>query len=303
MPGTPKSPVELVVGADGLIGAALLRHLQAAGRDVVGTSRRPTRDRACQHLDLAAVPETWAGPDVSVAYLCAAISRLEDCRRDPHAAALVNVQGTVRLAELLTARGAFVVFLSTNHVFDGARPKRKIDEPTSPCNEYGRQKAEAERRLLQLPGVAVLRSTKVLGAANPLFAGWFTGLAQGRRIHPFCDMVMAPVPVETACLVSQKLGESRRPGVWHLSGDRDVSYAEAAYWGAGILGADTALIEPVTTRSILRDAEEPARYTALDIDPLPELLGVTVPDVATSVCDAFRRLAATAFATPLKLSA
>jgi dTDP-4-dehydrorhamnose reductase len=315
MPAMPKSPVELVeavgcvkrtaeasgafhapyselvVGADSAIGAALLRRLQADGRPVVGTSRRPNRDRTCQYLDLAEVPEVWAGPDVSVVYLCAALARLEDCRRDPLGSAHVNVTGTVRLAEQLTARGAFVVFLSTNHVFDGTRPHRKIDEPTSPCNEYGRQKAEAERRLLQLPGVAVVRLTKVLGEANPLFAGWLAGLAQGRRIQPFCDMVMAPVPLETVTAVLQRLGERRRAGVWHLSGERDVSYAEAARWGARVIGADAGLIEPVTTRLALPSAEEPARHTTLDIDLLPELLGVAVPDVATSVCDAFRRLA------------
>jgi dTDP-4-dehydrorhamnose reductase len=288
MPALPKSMVELVVGADSAIGAALLRRLQAAGRPVVGTSRRPDRDRTLHYLDLAAVPETWTGPDVSVAYLCAALARVEDCRRDPVGSARVNVIGITRLAEQLAATGAFVVFLSTNHVFDGTRPGRKIDEATSPANEYGRQKAEAERRLPALPGAAVMRLTKVLAEPNPLFAGWLADLVQGRRIHPFSDMVMAPVPLDTVVSALTRLGEVRRAGIWHLSGERDVSYAEAALWGARIIGAEASLIEPVTTKMALPNAEAPARHTTLDVGPLTALLGVTVPDVVTTVCDAFR---------------
>src|SRR5437016_3263455 len=136
--------VELVVGADGMIGGALLRRLHAAGRPALGTSRRPDAGQGLMSLDLAAPPDKWDGPLVAVAYVCAAVTRLEACRRDPHGAARVNVDGTVRLARLLAGQGAFVVFLSTNHVFDGTRPYRPPHEATCPLNEYGRQKAMAE---------------------------------------------------------------------------------------------------------------------------------------------------------------
>ena len=298
MAAFPKSPVELVVGADSGIGAALLRRLQASGRPVVGTSRRPGRDRALNYLDLAEVPESWTGPDVSVAYLCAAIARIEDCRRDPVGSALVNVAGITRLAEQLgSARSDGRFSVHESRVRRDCRPSRKIDEPTSPANEYGRQKAEAERRILAIQGAAVVRLTKVLGEDNPLFAGWLTDLARGRAIHPFSDMVMAPVPLDTVVTALQRLGESRRAGVWHLSGERDMTYAEAAQWGARVIGADRTLIEPVTMQSVLTAGEVPARHTTLDRGPLSELLGVAVPDVATSVCDAFRRLGAKALPT------
>jgi len=279
------APVELVVGADSTIGGELLRSLKADGRPALGTSRRPGRPG--MYLDLADPPQRWQGPPVAVAYLCAAVTRLDDCQRDPQGTARVNVAGTLHLAQLLASQGASLVFLSTNHVFDGARPFRRIDEEVSPLNEYGRQKAEAERCLRMLGQTAILRLTKVLGGPNPLFAGWARSLVRGERIRPFHDLVVAPVPLHCVCSVLRQLGAEQRSGIWHLSGDRDLSYAEAAFLGASVLGANSKLIEPTAMRS-QPHAEQSPRYTTLDVSPLPQALGVNVPDVTTTVREAFR---------------
>ncbi len=227
---------------------------------------------------------------MSVAYLCAGVTRLDDCQRDPHGTAGVNVAGTMQLAQLLAAQGAFIVFLSTNHVFDGTRPFRRIEEPVSPLNEYGRQKAEGERCLGLLGRTAILRLTKVLGGPNPLFAGWARSLVRGERIRPFHDLVMAPVPLHSVCRVLRQLGAEQRCGIWHLSGDRDISYAEAAFLGAKVLGANAKLIEPTAMRALPRTEQLP-RFTTLDVSPLPEMLAETIPDVTMTIREAFRALA------------
>lgn len=280
------TPVALVIGADSMIGGELLRRLQAAGRPARGTSRKNVGPNL--YLDLAAPPERWEGPAVSVAYFCAAITQLGPCKKDPEGTRKINVEGTLHLARLLANQGAFLVFLSTNLVFDGTRPYRRIDEPTLPQNEYGRQKAEAERGILKLGQAAILRLTKVFRGSYPLFAGWADKLLQGQQTKAFEDMVLAPVPRSCVCTVLEKLGDSRREGIWHLSGDRDISYAEAATLGASVLGVSERLVEAVPMRSVLPNDEPPPRYTTLDVSPLPEELGVTIPTVTETVLEAFR---------------
>ena len=114
----------------------------------------------------------------------------------------VNVTGTVALVERLVSQGAFVVHLSSAHVFDGTRPHRREHDQTCPVTEYGTQKADAERSILKLgDSVAVVRFAKIVGPTDPLFGGWATSLSAGQPISPFSDMTMSPVPL--SCAVSR----------------------------------------------------------------------------------------------------
>jgi dTDP-4-dehydrorhamnose reductase len=250
-----------------MIGAALARGLRAAGRRVLATSRRATPGAEVMRVDLDSPPTVWDGPPVSAAYLCAAVTRLDACRRDPAGAARVNVDGATRLARLLAGQGAYVVYLSTNHVFDGTRPYRRPDEPTCPLNEYGRQKAAAEERILRLgESAAVLRLTKVLGERVALFDAWMEALRSGERVRPYSDLSMAPVPLPAVMACLARLGRLRLPGVHHLSGNRDVSYAAVARAAAALAGADGKLVAPVAVRAADPGADPPPRYTTLAVE-------------------------------------
>ena len=142
----------LIVGADGLLGGTLRRHLQRAGHEVAATSLLSVPDsQNVLHLDLTQPPETWPElPACRAVVLCAAITSLEQCRANPAGTRLVNVTRTLALLEGLAQKGTFVVFISSNLVFDGSKPGRQADEPVCPRTEYGRQKAEAEAALLRL---------------------------------------------------------------------------------------------------------------------------------------------------------
>ena len=60
---------------------------------------------------------TWEPPPgTSTVYLCAAVSQIDACERDPSGSARINVENTIAVAERCAAAGAFVVFLSTTMV-------------------------------------------------------------------------------------------------------------------------------------------------------------------------------------------
>jgi dTDP-4-dehydrorhamnose reductase len=237
----------LVVGGDGVLGAALVDALIAAGRDVVATTRRapPTPGRLL--LDLAAPLVDWpALPRVACAWLCAAVTSQAACERDPQGSWRVNVEQTVALAERLARDGARVVFLSTSQVFDGSRARRTPADPPSPLTEYGRQKAAAEARLRAALGsrLVIARLTKVVAPDAPLFRGWLTALRRGETIRAFTDLRCAPLPLAWVAQALVRLGAQPVAGIVHLSGERDVSYHEAACHLARRLGVDPALVQP-----------------------------------------------------------
>ena len=241
----------LVIGGNGLIGAALYQRLTQTGESVIATTRQMTlMSAATIYLDLSE-PNTWQIPaENRVAYVCAAISRYSDCHADPGRSRLVNVTNTTRLVRYLVESGCFVVFVSSNSVFDGKSPYRKITDPVDPQTEYGRQKAEVEAQISELGDrVCILRVSKVFPKNPRLLMDWIAQLRDGMIIRPFEDLTCAPVPLETVSECLMRLGSTEKPGIWHLSGDRDVSYAELASELAVRSNLDRSLIQPESVKT------------------------------------------------------
>jgi dTDP-4-dehydrorhamnose reductase len=269
----------LIVGADGLVGRALFHALQRRGMPVTGTSRRGAADESRLFLDLSGPEEAWNWPPTTAAaVLCAGITRQEACRQDPLGSARINVHRTVALARRLVDEGAFVVFLSTNQVFDGTVPHRPGGDQTCPLTEYGRQKADSERQLLALGGqVAVVRFTKILGPCPPLLQGWQDSLRHGEVIRPFADMVMAPVGLGFSAEVLRRVVSLRSSGILQVSAQEDLSYAQVGHYLARHLRVDPALVRPVTAAAVGVSPETVPRHTTLDTSRLAGELGLQAP--------------------------
>jgi len=266
----------LVVGASGLIGRGLVARLRAEGRPVVATSRRD--EPGMPRLDLSADLSGWAPPQsVAVAYLCAAMTSLEQCRVHPRESYAVNVTGTMTIARALSRQGTLVVFPSSNLVFDGSVPYQRAEATTCPRTEYGRQKAEVERQLRELPHICVVRFTKVLGPATPLLTQWSESLRRNEVVQPFLDMVMAPVSVRLAVDVLCRIGQRRIEGLLQVSGSRDVAYAEAAVRLASRLQANRTLVQPRKVADAGLHLEHVPTHTTLDCSRMATELGLQPP--------------------------
>ncbi len=280
----------LIVGSDSFVGRALMAYLQQSGEPVLGTTRRhETVDEAHLYLNLAEGLGEWQCPQpVAIAIVCAGVTKLEACQRDPVTTARVNVQATTALVKKLVTKGVFVIYLSTNQVFDGAKPHRLPDDPVSPVTVYGRQKAEAERQISQWgDSVAIVRFTKILEPKPPLFIEWAESLKHGKIIHPFSDMFMAPIPLSCAVSVLRLVADRRLPGTLQVSGESDVSYAEAALLGTRLLKADPNRVQPVKASESGRFTEPLPTHTTLNIDRLKSALGITPPVIRWTIETAF----------------
>ena len=263
--------VTLVVGADGLIGRALAEHLVLAGKQVIETTRQPdTVAERRTFLDLSENISNWRPPcHISVAYICAAVSSIEYCRKFAAQSAIVNVHNTVELVRTLVKSGTFVIFPSTNLVYDGSIPFRKAEDPVCPITEYGKQKAETERQLLSLgKSISVVRFTKILSPKIPLFEGWVKALNNDEAIHPFSDMIMAPVSLAFAVDVLCRVGESSLSGVLQVSGDKDTTYEQVAMHIVEHFSCKSSLIQAVKSIEVYPGAEAIPKHTTLDTSRL-----------------------------------
>ncbi len=239
----------LVVGSTGTIGSQLSTYLSQNGVEVFATSRNATRDKNSIHLDLADI-----SPVVDVikkqkmfdgAVLCAAVTNLQECKRNPKATSQINVKSQITLAKsLLHAGTKKIVCLSSSRVFDGKSANTNRFVNYSFTTEYGRQKAEAETELLKLgQAVRVIRLTKVLSEDNSFLKEWVSSLRVGQEIMAFVDVMISPVTLDDTVKVISEVVESEFEPVTQFSATDEVSYFDVARFVAKFLQVDVNLVK------------------------------------------------------------
>jgi dTDP-4-dehydrorhamnose reductase len=204
----------LVTGGSGYLGRELVRRAREAGWDVDAT-RVEVRDRDLVRRQLRAVR-----PDavVHTAY-----------RQDGAEAWSINVDGSEVVAAAAREAGARLVHLSTDVVFDGrlGRPYREND-PLCPCTEYGRSKAEAERRAAAAhPGALVVRTSLIYGGPG-VEPSRHELAARDPEFTFYEDEIRCPVQVGDLAAALVELVAADLAGPLHVAGPDRLSRADFA---------------------------------------------------------------------------
>lgn len=244
--------VILIIGGDSSIGRYLADKLESSAKKVWRTTRRNnTGSEQYLYLDLSSDISLFELPQekIDVAVFCAAITSKEQCFLEPELTRRVNVENTLALASRLMKNGTFVIFLSTNAVFDGSYPFVKVDDTVNPITEYGKQKAKVEKQIVALgKNLAIIRLSKVMSPNNILFQHWIRDLMNNKNITPFSDMYFSPISIDIAINVICIVINSKLKGIFHAPAKENISYAEAAYFIAKMINADNSLIHPISMK-------------------------------------------------------
>ncbi len=244
----------LLTGAGGLLGGELARLLAARHALTALVGRRPAPlGLDARRADLAE-PEALAAlldelrPEVLVH--AAALADPDACERDPARASLVNSLACGELARLCRARRCRLVLLSTDLVFDGARPWAREDRPARPLQAYGRSKLEGERLALEAwPETAVVRSALVYGRGHgergtaSESVAW--ALAAGRPARLFEDQFRTPVDAVSLADLLERLLQRGGRGLFHAGGPERLSRLDLGRRVAKLLGLDAGLLVPM----------------------------------------------------------
>lgn len=143
----------MVLGANGMIGSAMLRVLSEKPTwDVVGTVRSesariqlPTAlaGRVTAGIDLTnadVLPRLFHGVRPDVVLNCAGLTKHLPGGNDPLPALTMNAMLPHRLAELCCIAGARLIHVSTDCVFSGSKGNYFEDDPADATDIYGKSK-------------------------------------------------------------------------------------------------------------------------------------------------------------------
>ena len=239
----------LITGGSGLLGRALMREL--AEFDPLGTAltRLGPGLVPLDLLDREAVTACLTALRPAVIIHAAAERRPDASEADPQRAEALNVAATAHLAELAAKLGSWLLYLSTDYVFDGTRPPYGPADAPTPINFYGRTKLAGETAIREATErAAILRVGVLFGRVQyPAESSVLAAVDEVRAGKPVkVDDWAARYPIFTddlAVLIRQ-IAESRLSGTFHWCGaERLTKYGQAVAIGEA-LGVSTAHLTP-----------------------------------------------------------
>lgn len=215
----------LVTGGTGLLGHALLPRAEAAGHRVWAThlTGRPYCHVGWRRLDLrdrGAATQFLMQSRPDAVIHAAAVAAGPDMQD-------VNCRASEEIALACHEVGARLLHLSCDLVFRG-RPggKYKEDDRTSPLNDFGKSKAQAEARVLVAhEDTLVIRTSLLYGGAEP---GPHERIVDGGGGQFLADEIRTPTSVADLAEAVLELLPSSQRGILHVAGDDAMSRLEFA---------------------------------------------------------------------------
>lgn len=284
----------LVTGARGQVGQAVIASAPAGAEPIAAA--RADLDIA----DRAAVARFLDAHRPDLIVNAAAYTRVDDAEREPGEAQRVNETGACCLAEAAAARGARVIQLSTDFVFDGqAATPYEPDAIPRPISVYGRTKLAGELAVAAaLPGASiVLRTAWVYAPHGRNFVLTMLRLMHaGKHVRVVDDQFGTPTcAASVAQAVWAFAGRPELAGIFHWTDAGVASWYELAAAIAddaralGIL-AGPADLEAVGSEDYPTAARRPA-YSVLDTRSTAEAIGMTPPHWRSSLRDVLGEIA------------
>ena len=218
----------VIIGSGGRLGAALLRNYQE-GFEVIGYDHSQLDLGNLEQLRSVLEPQKF-----DVLINSAAQTNVDRCETHRDEAFLLNAEAPRVLAEICNERGAKMIHVSTDYVFDGDKREPYTEgDPAEPISVYGESKRAGEERVLEAnDGHLVLRVSWVFGPDRPSFIDNILKRArEDEKVDAVADKFSTPTyTLDIARMLPTFFGESSASGVLHYANTGACSWQEYTQW-------------------------------------------------------------------------
>jgi dTDP-4-dehydrorhamnose reductase len=256
--------VVLIVGSGGQLGVELVRAVWPAGLRPAGLPRG-----ACDIADEAAVTRVVEEIRPALIVNAAAYTAVDRAEAEPAAAFRTNRDGPAVLGTVCARRGIPLIHVSTDYVFDGAKPDGyREGDAVAPLGIYGRSKLEGEAALgAVLRDHVILRTAWVFGAQGQNFVKTMIRLGRERdSLRVVDDQRGCPTPADSlataiAAIAAAIIDGQGCWGIYHYAGDEPVSwhgFAAAIFDRVARRTGKMPALTPIATADYPTPARRPA---------------------------------------------
>ena len=202
-----------------------------------------------------------AKPDVVVH--AATLTDVDKCELNKELATKINVDGTRNITQAAKAVGSFLIYISTDYVFNGEKGMYREDDEPDPIQHYGLTKLQAEQVVKGVCDEYFIARPSVIYGATPAagkvnFALWLIEtLRRGEHVKIVTDQYNTPTLNSNLAEMTLEVAQRRLTGTFHLCGATRVSRFEFAQQIADAFGLNKNLIDPVNSSQFKWPAKRP----------------------------------------------
>lgn len=269
----------LVTGSTGLVGRQIIKDLVVSNEQIFSCyhDSKPEHGIATP-LDLTnseniiKVAENTK-PDVIIHL--AAVTNVDQCEKEKDLALKINAKATETLARQAAKLGSFLVYVSTDYVFDGESGLKKENDTPNPVNYYGKSKLEGEKGLDDMASAwCIARTSTPFGLHKikksfPLFVA--ENLKSKKQITALTDQFTSPTYVPNLSKMIIEISTRQITGIIHTAGATRVSRYDMASLVAEKLHLDKDLIKSGTMKEMNWIAKRP-KDSSLDVSKATRIL-------------------------------
>ena len=282
----------LVTGSAGLIGNRIVSDLEKSGEIVYSCYNNmkplygiPTKLNLSNLDDIHKNFQKFQ-PDVIIH--CAALTDVEKCEVDPELANSINVKATEIITKEAEKLDSYLMYISTDYVFDGKKGFYKETDLTNPLNQYGKTKLIVEKIIEnKISKWSIIRTSTPFDVHSykKTFPGWvFENLKNNKKINILEDQFTSPTYVPNLSKMILEIITRNLEGHFHLSGSNKISRFEFAKMIATKLNLDLSLLNPVSINDMPWKAMRPLD-SSLDTSKINTILNTKSLTIEKSLDD------------------
>lgn len=275
-----------ITGGSGLLGTKIAEIAHELGHETVsGYTHNIPAVGEPQRFDLAdgnSIARAVDSIRPEVIFHTAALTDVDRCEADEKLAYQINVEGTRHLSLAARKARAFLVYVSTDYVFDGQRSMYREDDSTEPVNYYGCTKLLGEKYCSCVARTCVIYGSG-LASGKVNFALWILDrLRKEEDVRLVTDQYVSPTLNSNLARMLLEAGEKKMSGVFHMAGATRVSRYDYACRLADAFGLDRSLIIPSKMTDMSWKAKRP-KDSSLDTSKAARTLSEKPYDLEKSL--------------------
>lgn len=279
----------LITGAGGLFGSKLAQTALKAQHEVYSLDYQHAPQYGTPILvdisDETSVRQAFDKTKPDIVVHAAALTDVDKCETDKQLAWKINTEGTQNIANASQNNKAFLIYISTDYVFDGEKGLYTETDPPAPIDYYGTTKLKGEEHIKKTNKEYCIARTSVVYGSTPAagktnFALWIiTKLKNNEKIKIVTDQWNSPTLNTNLADMTLEIAEKKLTGIYHLSGATRINRYDFSKLIAQTFNLNTELVAPALSQDFNWPAQRPkdsslnTEKAQLNLDHKP--LGIT----------------------------
>ena len=254
----------LVTGSAGLIGHQVVKDLSETHEVFSCYNKSKPEHGNIIKMDLLnheMISNVMSEKKPDVVIHLGAMTAVDLCDTQQDNALKINSQATEILAKECSKINSFMVYVSTDYVFNGNSGLYKENDATNPLGFYGKSKLLGEKSIQNFSSNWCIARTSTPFGLHPTkksFPIWvIENLQKQKQIDVLTDQFTSPTYVPSLSRMLIEISERHLTGIIHVAGASKISRYEMASLVSDKLGLDGKLLREISINDIKWEAQRP----------------------------------------------